>query len=51
MKYIIRATQTKNYEVEVEAKDPSSAIRLLDDWIEDDFEAYQTTGGWEFIAS
>lgn len=51
MKYIVRATQTKNYEIEVEAQDPSSAIGLLDEWIEDDFEEYETTGGWEMIAS
>jgi len=51
MKYIIRATQTKNYEIEVEADSGSSAIALLDEWIEDDFEGYQTSGGWEMIAS
>jgi len=51
MKYIIRATQTKNYEIEVEADTPHAAIGLLDEWIEDDFEQYQTTGGWEMIAS
>jgi hypothetical protein len=51
MKYTIEATQTKNYTIEVEADSPSSAIGLLDEWIEDDFEQYQTTGGWEMIAS
>ena len=51
MKYTILATQTKNYKIEVEAQDPSSAIALLDEWIEDDFEEYETTGGWEMIAS
>ena len=50
MKYTITATQTKVYEIEVEAKDPGSAITLLDDWIEEDFEDFKVDGKWELEA-
>ena len=50
-KYIIKATQTKNYEIEVDAADPAAAIALLDEWIEDDFADYEVTGGWEMVAN
>jgi hypothetical protein len=49
-KFTIYATQTKNYEIEVEAEDGLSAIALLDEWIEDDFEEFEVTGGWEMEA-
>ena len=51
MKYTITATQTKVYEIEVEAADPSAALTLLDDWIEDDFQDFIAEGGgWELEA-
>jgi hypothetical protein len=50
MKYTVYATQTKNYEIEVEAADESAAIASLDDWIETDFEDFEVTGGWEMVA-
>jgi hypothetical protein len=51
MKYTITATQTKVYEIEVEAEDPASAIELLDEWNEDDFQDFIAEGGsWELEA-
>jgi hypothetical protein len=51
MKYTITATQTKVYEIEVEAADPMAAIELLDDWNEDDFQDFVAEGGgWELEA-
>jgi hypothetical protein len=51
MKYTITATQTKVYEIEVEAEDAGSAIDSLDDWNEDDFQDFIAEGGcWEFEA-
>lgn len=51
MKYTITATQTKVYEIEVEAENPASAIELLDDWNEDDFQEFRAEGGgWELEA-
>jgi hypothetical protein len=50
MKYKITATQTKVYEIEVEALDPASAIDSLDEWIEDDFEDFKIDGKWELEA-
>ena len=47
-KYIIEATRTIWYEVEVEADDEVSAYAELDDWISDDFENFETAGQWEF---
>ena len=50
MKYTITAVQTKIYEIEVEAEDPASAIQLLDEWIEEDFEDSYIGGHWELEA-
>ncbi len=51
MKFTITATQTKVYEIEVEAEDAGAAIDLLDDWNEDDFQGYIAEGGgWELEA-
>ena len=51
MKYTITATQTKVYEIEVEAADAGAAIDLLDDWNEDDFQDFIAEGGgWELEA-
>lgn len=50
MKYTITATQTKVYEIEVEATDEASAIDSLNDWIEDDFEDFKVDGKWELEA-
>jgi hypothetical protein len=49
-KYTITAVQTKTYEIEVEAEDGLAAIASLDEWIEDDFEEFEVTGGWEMVA-
>lgn len=51
MKYTVTAIQTKVYEIEVEASDPGSAISMLDDWNEDDFQDFIAEGGkWELEA-
>ena len=50
MKYTVYATQTKHYEIEVEATDAMAAIESLDEWIETDFEDFEVTGGWEMVA-
>jgi hypothetical protein len=49
-KMTVRATLTKNYEVEVEAEDGMDAIKQLDDWIADDFEDYEVGARWDFEA-
>ena len=49
-KFIVRATLTKDYEVEVEANDEMDAIKKLDDWIADDFEDYEVGARWDFEA-
>jgi hypothetical protein len=49
-KMVVRATLTKNYEVEVEAKDGMDAIKKLDDWIADDFEDFEVDARWDFEA-
>ena len=49
-KYTVTATQTKTFEIEIEAADPAAAIASLDEWIEDDFEDYETASGWEMEA-
>lgn len=50
-KFVVRATSTKYYEVEVEAEDEADAIAQLDDWIEDDFtEDLQVGAKWDFEA-
>ncbi len=50
MKYTVTATLTKTYEIEVDALDPSDAIKQLDEWIADDFEDYETDTRWELVA-
>jgi phosphotransferase system HPr-like phosphotransfer protein len=49
-KFIVRATLTKNYEVEVEAEDAMKAIESLDEWIADDFEDFEVGARWDFEA-
>lgn len=49
-KFIVKATLTKEYEIEVEAEDEMKAIESLDDWIADDFEEYQVDARWDFEA-
>ena len=48
--YTITATLTKTYEIKVLAADPAAAIALLDDWIADDFEDFETDAIWEMEA-
>ena len=49
-KHTVIAALTRTYEVEVEATDPASAIALLDEWIADDFEQYETNAYWTMEA-
>jgi hypothetical protein len=49
-KFTVKATLTKEYEVEVVATDESQAIAALDEWIEDDFEGFEVSAGWKFEA-
>jgi hypothetical protein len=46
----VYAKLMKTYEIEVEAEDSASAIASLDDWIADDFEAYETNAQWDLEA-
>lgn len=48
--YVVRATLTRHYEIEVKANDPASAIEKLDDWISDDFEPFEVNASWELEA-
>jgi hypothetical protein len=50
MKYTVTATLTKTYEIEVSATDPQNAIEQLNEWIEDDFENYETGAQWTMEA-
>jgi hypothetical protein len=47
-KYLIVATRTSEYEIEVEAEDEQSALATLDEWIADDFEEYIRQNAWDF---
>jgi hypothetical protein len=49
-KFIVKATLTKDYEVEVEAGNAGEAITKLDDWIADDFENFEVGARWDFEA-
>jgi hypothetical protein len=49
-KFTVRATLTKDYEIEVEATDEMDAIKKLDDWIADDFEDFEVGARWDFEA-
>ena len=49
-KFTVYATQTKNFEIEVFATDEMAAIKSIDEWIEDDFEEFEVTGGWKMEA-
>jgi hypothetical protein len=48
VKYLIVATSTNEYEIEVEAEDEQAALATLDDWIADDFQDYAVQGTWDF---
>jgi hypothetical protein len=49
-KFTVYARLMKTYEVEVEASDSAEAIESLNDWIADDFEAYETNAQWDLEA-
>lgn len=49
-KFVVKATLTKYYEVEVKATDEADAIAQLDDWIADDFEDFEVGAKWDFKA-
>lgn len=42
MKYTVKVTQTKVYEIEINAIDEDDAISSLDEFIDDDFQEYLT---------
>ena len=50
MRHTIAVTQIKTYEVTIEASDASEAIASLNEWIDDDFEKYQTGNLWNIEA-
>lgn len=47
-KYLITATRTSLFEIEVEADSAQEAHESLDGWIADDFDAYARTHKWDF---
>ena len=49
-KYTVTATQTKTFEIEINATDPQNAIDQLDEWISDDFENFETATSWKMEA-
>ena len=49
-KFTVKATLTKEYEIEVEAEDEMEAIKSLDDWMADDFEDFEVGARWDFEA-
>lgn len=46
MKYVVHATQTKEFEVPVEALNAAEALEKVQNWIQDDFEEFQTHAEW-----
>lgn len=48
--YKVCATRTHEYEVMVEANSEDEAITKLDDWISDDFEDFEVSAKWDFVA-
>jgi hypothetical protein len=49
-KYKVCATRTHEYEVIVKANSEDEAITKLADWISDDFEDFEVSAKWDFIA-
>jgi hypothetical protein len=47
-KYLITATRTSLFTIEVEADNPGEAYECLDGWIADDFDPYARTHKWDF---
>lgn len=47
-KYIIYATQTSHYEIEVDADNSQLAYESLNEMIEDDFDQHRTDSRWDF---
>ena len=47
MKFVVQATQTKHFEIPVEATNAAEAQAKIEDWIEDDFEDFQTQAEWQ----
>lgn len=45
--YKVKATLTKEFEIEVEADDESDAVAQLDEWIADDFVGHETYARWD----
>jgi hypothetical protein len=47
-KFIIVATRTTEYEIDITAFDEQEALEKLNDWISDDFEPYIIQNTWDF---
>lgn len=47
-KWIVVATRTSEYEIDIEAADEQEALSKLDNWISDDFEPYIIQNTWDF---
>lgn len=49
-KFIVKATLTKEYEIDVDAEDAMDAIKMLDGWDAEYFEEYEVASRWNFSA-
>lgn len=47
-KYLVVASRSTEYQIEVEADNEESALEALDEWIADDFEPYTKHNQWDF---
>ena len=46
-RFIVNATRTHFYTVEIEAEDWHAAKEEIDEWTSDDFENYATNAQWD----
>lgn len=47
-KYLVVATRSTEYQVEVEAANEYEALESLRDWIDDDFQPHLKFNQWDF---
>jgi hypothetical protein len=47
-KYLVQAKLMKYYEVPVEAESREKALELINDFIAEDFEDFETNAQWDF---
>ena len=47
-KWIVVATRTSEYEIDIEAADEREALSKLNNWISDDFEPFIIQNTWDF---